>query len=354
MDILTLFIGYGKGGAYKRFELLISALKEKGYSLHIATIKPVDFMKRSGTKIITFQNLKKLPTILRLILLPIFVIKSVYRVHPKILFSWGYSNAFYMLPAKILFNIRLVIFIRTRMDESPYKRIPLLNHFMKLICFRFSNSIITVNRIIAEDLSKEYNVSNKINVLYNNIHEYYRLIERKDNFNNLTQIAYVGKLNKNKNIIFLIDSLKKISNEHFRLIILGEGDCMKSVKNYINKSNFNNKVHFYGWVENVREHLLSSDILILPSCVEGCPNSLLEALGCGCVCLGSNIPEIKEILFYDELLFELNSPLFLAQKIERIIANKEYRLWLKKMCTERKNQFCFNWEDIAINYLIKS
>ncbi len=34
------------------------------------------------------------------------------------------------------------------------------------------------------------------------------------------------------------------------------------------------------------------------------PNAMLEALGLDLPCLGSNIPGIKDILQYDELLFD--------------------------------------------------
>jgi glycosyltransferase involved in cell wall biosynthesis len=92
----------------------------------------------------------------------------------------------------------------------------------------------------------------------------------------------------------------------------------------------------------------------LPTLQEGSPNALLEALACNIACLGSRIPEIIEILYYEELLFSLSSSSELGQKISKAVTDEKYRERLLSLSHKRKKAFDFDWETLAANMILQA
>jgi len=90
---------------------------------------------------------------------------------------------------------------------------------------------------------------------------------------------------------------------------------------------------------------LASDLFVLPSLSEGMPNAMLEALGTDLPCLGSNIPGIREILYYDELMFDPEDEETLARKIRDIFSDPLLFEKVKYLCQERKKVFLFDWKE---------
>jgi glycosyltransferase involved in cell wall biosynthesis len=108
-----------------------------------------------------------------------------------------------------------------------------------------------------------------------------------------------------------------------------------------------NQVIFTDWLE--KEELwklyLASDLFILPSLKEGMPNAMLEAMGSGLPCLGSNIPGIRDILQYDELMFDPLDEKALVDRIQRLFCDHQFSNRVKRLCQERKEVFEFDWKE---------
>lgn len=109
--------------------------------------------------------------------------------------------------------------------------------------------------------------------------------------------VYAGRLVKGKGMDILLEAWKKLSEGHdvskLSLIIIGSGPIERTLKNeYGNLKS----VIFCGWRQNVSEYLRASDIFVLPSFGEGIPNSLIEAMSCGLVCVSTNIGGINELI----------------------------------------------------------
>jgi len=107
-----------------------------------------------------------------------------------------------------------------------------------------------------------------------------------------------------------------------------------------------NQVLFPGWLEKQElwKIYLASDLFIMPSLDEGMPNAMLEALGAGLPCVGSNIGGIKDILQYKELMFVPQDEKALTNKIQQFFTEKQFFDKVKKLCQERKDAFVFDWK----------
>ena len=145
----------------------------------------------------------------------------------------------------------------------------------------------------SEYIKKQYlQLDSKFSVLYN----YINLdlftddidIPRYDN-----RILYVGRLNQEKNLFNLIKAVSKTS---FILDIYGQGEIEIDLKLYANKCDAN--VNFHGVVTNVQLSEIYKKYIyyVLISYQEGMPKTLLEAMASGCICIGSDVPGINEII----------------------------------------------------------
>lgn len=91
-------------------------------------------------------------------------------------------------------------------------------------------------------------------------------------------IGFVGNLNKQKNILFLIDVIKCNDeiNPNCLYFLMGDGPERDNIKVKLNEIGLLDKVILTGRISNIPEMLQGMDIMLLPSLFEGLPNVVLE------------------------------------------------------------------------------
>jgi glycosyltransferase involved in cell wall biosynthesis len=111
------------------------------------------------------------------------------------------------------------------------------------------------------------------------------------------KILFVGRLNKEKNLFNLIEAISKTKYE---LDLYGQGELKNELKYFALK--LNAKVNFKGTVANseLADIYNSYNYYILPSFFEGMPKTLLEAMACGCICIGTNVNGINEVISHNQ------------------------------------------------------
>jgi glycosyltransferase involved in cell wall biosynthesis len=227
----------------------------------------------------------------------------------------------------------------------------------------FSDRIIT-NNIAARDeilkgLEKKKNID--VQILYNNIppmniREPRDISKIRDKYGipeNAKVLVTAGILNRGKNIEILIECLPKMEVNNIYVLIVGDGSTEADVhyKNSLlilaKTLEVDKRVIFTGWLEkeDLWKIYVASDLFVLPSLSEGMPNSMLEALGAGLLCIGSNIPGIRDILEYDELTFDPHDENALFVKIYQLFSDQQFFHKIKKICQKRKDSFDFDWKE---------
>jgi glycosyltransferase involved in cell wall biosynthesis len=98
-------------------------------------------------------------------------------------------------------------------------------------------------------------------------------------------LTFVGRLDYQKDPIYLIDSLAELNNirSDWKMIMIGDGILRADVEERISQHGLSEKVILLGAKsqEDVARYLRSSDMLVLSSAYEGMPRCVVEALGCG-------------------------------------------------------------------------
>lgn len=106
-------------------------------------------------------------------------------------------------------------------------------------------------------------------------------------------IVFVGRLHAEKNLDAFMRALR---GSPYALHIYGRGEQEVALRQLALHCNIH--VVFHGAVPNVElpRILRQYEYFILPSPFEGMPKALLEAMACGCVCLGADVPGVREII----------------------------------------------------------
>jgi glycosyltransferase involved in cell wall biosynthesis len=305
---------------------------------------------------------------------PFWAIWIGWRHKIDLIIAFGSLYAFLLCFSKWLLQRPMVTFIRgnyffgLRMQNSPPPLL-LLNKMIENYGLLFSDKIITNNSAarveILERLGNKKNLD--VQVLYNNIppmtiRENQDILKTRDKYGipgDAKVLMTAGVLNRGKNIETLIKCLPEIGIENLYLFVAGDlspeadfryRDLLQGLAKTLRVEK---RVIFTGWLE--KEELwkiyLASDLFVLPSLSEGMPNALLEALGIGLPCIGSNIRGIKDILQYDELQFSPLDEKSLADKIHHFFSDREVCDRIKRLCQERLKIFTFDWKEKVFNMI---
>lgn len=108
-------------------------------------------------------------------------------------------------------------------------------------------------------------------------------------------ISYVGRLLKSKGVDRLIEAFIRLPQLNCELRLIGDFDFSNSDSISAEwlaemQSVSNNKINYYGFVNNVRDLLKEVDIYVSLSDREGLPFAVLEAIEAGCFIVLSPVP----------------------------------------------------------------
>lgn len=121
----------------------------------------------------------------------------------------------------------------------------------------------------------------------------------KNNKRDLTFLTAAAVNVKYKGQRLMIRAMKKLKKDNINItyLLAGKGDN-SYLKKVAQKNNMAEKVIFLGALphEELLEKMKNIDVYIQPSLQEGLPRALIEAMSCGCVCLGSTTAGIPELL----------------------------------------------------------
>ncbi|MCX7549070.1 glycosyltransferase family 4 protein [Xanthomarina sp. F1114] len=282
-----------------------------------------------------------------------FLYKLVRTHKPDMMISmFSFVNLF--LIVGWLFRVKVrVAWIRTLSSQYAQKKYKVLR---KSIIYSLSTNIITNSEATKNDTSGFFRIpKTKITVLPNSVKDYSGGLNHiKTDRNNL---LYVGRLHPSKGVDILLQSFSTLSLNHpdIYLIIIGDGPLLKELVNITNSLNISDKVSFLGEKDkaSVLEAYKRSYCTIIPSYSEAFGFTVIEAMSVGTCVVGANNTGIKEIIKHNKsgILFETGNSLDLAQKLEKLLLNLDYR---NDLADEGYRRFKSNYENsFAINRDIK-
>ena len=114
------------------------------------------------------------------------------------------------------------------------------------------------------------------------------------------KILNVGRLDPSKGQLFLIEAAGKLAAEgmKFQLTLVGDGSMRPELERLIEKLNLKDHVRLAGWMSNdqVRQEILNSRAMVLPSFAEGLPIVIMESLALRRPVLSTYVAGIPELV----------------------------------------------------------
>ena len=138
-------------------------------------------------------------------------------------------------------------------------------------------------------------------------------------------LGHIGRLDKNKNVTFILDILKELNDLGIKskFVSAGQGseyDCLVSKSKALN---IENDVFFLGLRDDINVVVQLFDVFVFPSFYEGFPVSAIEAQASGLKCLLSDtISKEVDITGNVEFMSLGNSPREWAEKIKTMLPYK--------------------------------
>ncbi|MDB9862703.1 glycosyltransferase [Litorivicinus sp.] len=143
------------------------------------------------------------------------------------------------------------------------------------------------------------------------------------------QLYSLCRLIPSKRVEFLIFAMKELAlvRHDWHFTIFGEGPCLSSLQELVKSLGLSEKISFAGWCGDKSLVSTPMDVFMSASVVEGFPNSLLEAMSYGHVCMHSRCQAGPSDVITSEdigILMDIDASCFdWAKKLDELLNHRE-------------------------------
>ena len=172
-------------------------------------------------------------------------------------------------------------------------------------------------------------------------------------------ILYVGELIKFKGVHHLIGAFRNIITDYpkVRLTIVGDGNYRMELEEMADRLDILDLIKFTAYLppKKVKECMLDSNLLVLPSMTEGLPRVIIEAMAVGLPIIATDVGSVKELVKNGKngYLIEPNDVDSLTKAILALVGDKEKtsRMGLESKKIIQKTGDLYTMEGYARRYI---
>ena len=232
--------------------------------------------------------------------------------------------------------------------------------FVEIITYKFATKIYSNSRglklfLIQENMIKEEKIKILGNGSTNGIDlKYFKPQNSKSNDNKKFRFIFIGRLVGDKGVNELITVFERLNKKINSLSLYLIGEQEKELDPLSNKTikiiKNNKSIKSFGYVNDIRNILSSSNCLVLPSHREGFPNVLLQAMAMNIPAITTDINGCNEIIkdSINGVLIRPKNFVDLYNSMEKIHKDKEFYESLKGNCRNSVLKF----DSSKMHYLI--
>lgn len=249
-----------------------------------------------------------------------FIRRQVKKTKPDAVLAFG--DWFSPLVLLALVGTKYPVFISDRTSPDYNFKFPIPQ--LKKWLYPKSSGFIAQTKRAADYKKMQFGNKLNIRVIPNALREVQLYPEiKRENI-----ILYVGRFAWEKGPERLIKAFANIGNpENWKLLMAGSGPLLADMKKLATELKIKDKVIFPGQVTDVDRLYARASIYVLPSVLEGFPNSLCEAMAAGlpCLCFDSIPHEAIMTHKFDGLIIEKDNTEKLGEELLILMNNEQER-----------------------------
>ena len=230
---------------------------------------------------------------------------------------------------------------------------------LKKLVFEKADGVTVVSNAMKQFCHDALDITRNISVLSMGIDVENKFIETTP-FEQRKGIVYIGRLVEKKGVDLLIDAIANFKGNYennLQLTIVGDGLLKSQLKKQVQSLGLTDRVRFVGGVtsDQVSKYLNAAKVCVMPSRIaksgdqEGLGLVAGEAIACGCVCIVSDLPAIKDVHSCKELQFESDNVQSLYETLNYVFNNEQQA---KSYSNELKSRVIntFSWTEVGSKY----
>jgi len=363
MKILHVINNLGSGGAEKLIEEALPIMNESNEvkaDLLLLTDENNVFeesLKRKGIDI-EILSLRKIYHPLN-----IFGIKEcIKKGNYDLIHAHLFPTQYWVALVKVLLRNEKIKFVTTEHNTNNRRR---KKFFFKLIdkyIYSKYDCIISISEDTKEKLidwinpnsyerSKFVVIENGINLeKFKNAAPYQKKELNLEFDDSSKLLCMVGRFDLQKDQATIIKAMKYLPLD-VHLLLVGQGPLQEEKKLLAKTLGLEKRVHFLGFRSDVERIIKTVDIIILSSNWEGFGLAAVEGMAAGKPVIGTNVPGLRDVIGDKDLLFEVGDEIELANKVIKLLNNKEMYFQKAKQMQRRSENY--DIKNMVAKYLKK-
>ncbi|MCX8082099.1 MAG: glycosyltransferase [bacterium] len=182
---------------------------------------------------------------------------------------------------------------------------------------------------------------NKITVIYNGVDlkEFGNINTRVEIKKEGFWVGAGGRFTEQKGLINLLKAVPEVIKifPKTKFVLVGDGPLRNTFEKFVKDNGTSGNVMFTGYRKDILSIFSLCDVIVVPSLFEGMPNIVLEAMALKKPVIGTNIPEIAELI-----IDEKNGFLVPVKDNVKDIAEKILFLWKTPEVKEKMGEAGYN------------
>ena len=288
IKIAFIISNLGQGGAERQFLELIKNINKSKFDVSVclfAINRGIFYNEIESVENIQLikNTLKNRNKIFKIIEALIFIFKYLKNNNFDIVFTTLFMNGLFVrLIAPDKYKSKIISSIRTSLTQYDKIHLFVEKYLLK------KSFVITNSKIACENLklivNKKYHF--RISYIYNGYDTQLFSNDQKEIKRNVILMGNVGRMTYLKNQIQILKVFSMLNNENLRIQIIGAyGDQTALLSNFKKSILNSDRIELIDKVPNIQDYYKKIDVFILSSFLEGCPNSLFEAMLSKCLCI---------------------------------------------------------------------
>lgn len=267
-------------------------------------------IREKGFEVVIFNRNPKISNLKNIWVL----YKWFKKTKPDVVHTAAAEANFHGIIAAKLAGIKIIIG-----EEIGFPNHSSLAKLVFKIIYAFTYKVVCVSKAVKDFLITTNEINHKQGIVIYNPVSPSKTISKQ--IPKEFTIVAVGRFEKVKNQVLLLNAFSHLDNKKSKLILVGDGSERKNLEAVIQNLNLQERVTITGFVKNPGEYINKGHLFVLPSLSEGFGIAVVEAMQLETACLCSNVGGIPEFITHNEngWLFNPHNEAELINQLNKII-----------------------------------